>query len=54
VHQVGFYYTDVSRCRVNKTLKKNEQYYSVIFEMDREKFHKTPKMGNSIVTSLKW
>jgi len=22
VHQVGFYYTDISRCTVNKTLKK--------------------------------
>jgi len=22
VHQVGFYYTDVSRCTVNRTLKK--------------------------------
>jgi len=26
MHQVGFYYTDISRCRVKKTSKKKSNY----------------------------
>jgi len=39
VHQVGFYYTDVSRCTVNKTLKKKR---------------KKERKNSNVLSYLKW